>query len=103
VLAAAAEYTFWTDKKPELLVRLVRVEPPERPTAAGWHRAISRGMRSNQEALAAASIGREEAAFVPMLGGGGGAGRINPVYDLMLRLRGRSGEIRAVREAGRSR
>jgi hypothetical protein len=50
-------------------------------------------MRENAEALAATAMSRDLSAFVPIFGGQ--VGRINPLYDLWLRLRGRSGTLDA--------
>ncbi len=95
VVSMAVEMPFWTDKRPELLLRFQTVECGEaaQPSTADWTRAITRSMRENAEALAAAAMSRDLSAFVPIFGGQ--VGRINPLYDLWLRLRGRSGALDA--------
>lgn len=94
--SAALEYVFWGDPKPELLIRLERCEPAEgRRTTAGWHRAMLEAMRRNAAALARLAIARDEGAFVPLVGGD--RARINPLYDLWLRARGKGPTIDARR------
>ncbi len=97
VLGLAIEYAFWQDQRPEVFVRAAMIPQPAAPTTAAWHRAIQAGMQANADALARAVIAREPSAFEALLGAG--AGRINPVYDLWLRLRRRAGPIAARRTA----
>ncbi len=91
ILCAALEYAFWDDPKPEILIRL---EPctTDRPTTTGWLRAMTNAMQRNQEALAHLVIARSPEPFSVLVGGGGE--RINPAYDLWLRLRGRAAGAR---------
>jgi len=91
VVSIACEYTFWYDKRPELLIRALACARPEHPTTAGWTRAITRCMRTNADELARLSIARDGSAFTPLLDRAGAG--VNPVYDLWLRLRGRSSRI----------
>jgi 1-acyl-sn-glycerol-3-phosphate acyltransferase len=102
VVSMAVEMPFWTDKRPELLLRFQVVECGEepRPSTADWTRAITRAMRENAEALATGVMARDPTAFETIFGGA--AGRINPLYDLWLRLRGRSGALDA-RDRGMAR
>lgn len=90
LLAVAIEYAFWLDQRPELLLRAQPVHS-DRTNTAGWHRAIRDAMRINAAALADMAIARDPAAFEALIGGG--APKINPVYDLWLHLRGRRGAI----------
>lgn len=97
IISVAIEYTMWVERRPELLLRLEPVPSDAgggRSTTA-WHRAITRAMRTNQAALTELGAARDATPFQALLGGEGG--RINPVYDLWQRLRGRGGAIRARR------
>jgi hypothetical protein len=98
VACVLIEYAFWQDQRPEVFVRGALVPDPPAAThsTASWHRSIQATMRATAEALASGVISRDPAAFVPLIGAG--AARINPVYDLWLRLRGRSGQIEARRK-----
>jgi 1-acyl-sn-glycerol-3-phosphate acyltransferase len=92
VLVAALEYGFWTDQRPEAFFRVARVAPPADPAdARAWHQAVEAAMNANAAALAAAVQSRDPARFTVVAGGD--AARINPVYDLFLRLTGRRGSI----------
>lgn len=99
VVALGVEYAFWIDQKPEVFLRLARVEPPAppathtagaRPSTADWHRAIEGTMRDNAQALAALVRAREPAAFEPLIAG---AASVHPVMDLWLRATGRGSEL----------
>jgi 1-acyl-sn-glycerol-3-phosphate acyltransferase len=109
VIAVAIEYAFWQDQRPEILITAERVAPALVPAPEGsamqrsshrqamhWHRAMEEAMATAAGRLSRAVIARDPALFCPLLGGA--SGRINPVYDLWLRLRGRHGAI-AAREA----
>jgi 1-acyl-sn-glycerol-3-phosphate acyltransferase len=93
--ALAIEYAFWQDRHPEVLLRYTDITPPETRSTPAWHRALTRAMRANAEALAGRVMARDPGAMVDLLGGNSGS--INPVYDLLLRVRGRSGPIAARR------
>lgn len=95
VLSIAIEYAFWQDQRPEAFVRAALIEEPPACTTAAWHRAIRAGMQANADALARDVIARDPGAFEVLIGAG--APRINPAYDLWLKLRGRSGAIQARR------
>ncbi|MHC5004857.1 MAG: lysophospholipid acyltransferase family protein [Planctomycetota bacterium] len=94
VVSLALEYVFWQDARPEVLVRVQRCRP-ERTSTTGWQRAMQRAMRENAAALAVMAMERDAAAFVTLEGKR--SGRINPIYDLLLKVRGRSGPIAAQR------
>ena len=90
-VAIAVEYAFWVDQKPEVFVRAEPVDCAEGGTIA-WQRRILAAMRANQAALAPLVRARDagvfeplDASFAPKVSG------TNPVYDLWLRLTGRSG------------
>jgi 1-acyl-sn-glycerol-3-phosphate acyltransferase len=91
VVVMAVEYAFWTDGRPEVFLRFAPVPAPAEPSTAAWHRALEGAMAVNGAALAALVIARDASAFEPLLARAGS--RINPAYDLILRLRGRSAEV----------
>ncbi len=99
VIALAVEYAFWQDQRPEVFLAAAQVEPPEgagfRRTTPGWHRALTAALRGVRARLAESVVARNPDAFEALLGGD--AARINPLYDLWLRLRGRGGAIAARR------
>lgn len=95
VLSIAVEYAFWQHKRPEIFVRAQAVTP-DGPSTTDWHRAIQSTMQSNADALAALVSTRDPSPFVSLLGDAAPA--TNPVYDLWLRLRGRSGKLTTGRE-----
>jgi len=94
VLCAAIEYTFWQDQLPHVFVRFEACEA-ERDSTTGWTRAMRDAMQRNQDALAELVIARDPAPFDRIAAGQ--AGRVNPLYDLWLRIRGRGGSIEARR------
>ena len=97
-MALAAEYAFWTDRKPEVFLRATAVEPPaDRGDARAWDAVIERTMDANAAALAALVQSRDPARFT-LLQGGQGA-RTHPVYDLWLRLTGRDPGIETAHRA----
>jgi len=109
VIAIGIEYVFWQDQLPELAIAIDEVcpgggrverdglEPPglERAGLGRWHRAMQSQLQATLDRLAAAVIARDEAAFRPLLTGA--QGKTGFIYDLWLRLRGRSGRIEARR------
>lgn len=94
VVSVAVEYWFGLQKRPEILIRCHPIVC-DRGTTIGWTRALNEGMSANAGALARLVVDRDEGAFETLLGGGNA--RINPLYDLWLRARGRSGAVRATR------
>jgi 1-acyl-sn-glycerol-3-phosphate acyltransferase len=99
VLVLAAEYPMGLDPKPQVMLAIGETQRPERPTLAGWHRAIHRQMRRTTHRLAEAVISRELDRFETMMGGGGSVH--HPVYDLWLRLTGRRVALHDDRAAGK--
>jgi len=97
VTAVAVEYGFWQDARPEIFIGARRVQPeiePEsdvRRAAVAWQRAMQEALSDAAARLARAVIDRREEAFTTLLGGG--ATRVNPVYDLWRRIRGAHGAI----------
>ncbi|MFU8828874.1 MAG: lysophospholipid acyltransferase family protein [Phycisphaerales bacterium] len=94
VLAFGMDYCFWTDRRPELCMRLQRVIPSTRgqnpPSTTDWFRAMTSAMNENQDRLTAMSIQKNPDQWLTLCGIDGQQ-RINPIYDLWLKLRGRSG------------
>jgi hypothetical protein len=97
VLSIAIEYGFWQDQRPEVFIRAAKIDTPKQSTTSAWHRAIQNGMQTNTDELARRVIARHEQAFETLLGNG--TAKINPVYDLWLRLRGRHGAVQMRRSA----
>jgi 1-acyl-sn-glycerol-3-phosphate acyltransferase len=98
LLAVAIEYAFWTDQRPEVFMRAVRVASPAvADDVRAWQEAIESAMNANASALALLVQGRDPAAFEAI--SGGGAGQIHPVYDVFLRLTGRRTSIETAHRA----
>jgi 1-acyl-sn-glycerol-3-phosphate acyltransferase len=90
-VSIAVEYGFWVDQKPEVFVRAEPIECGEGGTIA-WQRRIVAAMRANQSALASLVRARDAGAFEPLAATfAPKVSGTNPVYDLWLRLTGRSG------------
>jgi len=98
-VALSVEYGFWVDQKPEVFVRAEPIDCSEGGTLA-WHKRIVTAMRANQSALAELVRARNTAAFEPFAPSfRPKVSGTNPVYDLWLRLTGRSGgELGEARE-----
>jgi len=80
----AAEYVFWEERLPEILVRFgepTLVQDPHRSRldATGWTKLFEENLTATQAALAIAAQGRRPADFLVMMRGGAGQGG---VYDL---------------------
>lgn len=90
IVSVAVELAFWTDRKPEMLLRFApaTAEPGSTSTTT---RIITSTMQANADALAASVIARDDAGFVALEQSGGG--QTNPLYDLWLRMTGRTGRI----------
>ena len=91
VASISVEYVFWSDAKPECLVQVEHVPVPEHPTTSGWLRAIGDVMQRNSDELARHSIERNSESFRTIIGGK--TSGTHPVYDLWLRIRGKSTAI----------
>lgn len=79
----AAEYVFWEERLPEILIRFGEpVEVQSQPRAAldseAWTKLFEQKLTETQEALAGEAQGRNPAAFDMVLRGGAGQGG---VYD----------------------
>jgi 1-acyl-sn-glycerol-3-phosphate acyltransferase len=87
VLPLALEYTFWTERTPEALVRFgepLRIEDHAGISGKEWQAIIEDAMTRNQDALAAEALTRDPAKFTEILGGTAGVGG---VYDRWRRLK----------------
>ncbi len=86
VVPMAVEYPFWTERFPEAVVAFGRpmriTDHPERD-AKSWTTELEHALEATQDRLAAAAIGRDPGAFVPVVSGRAGVGGI---YDLIRRL-----------------
>ena len=92
VVAMAIEYAFWNDQRPEVFLRAAPIAPPSDSTdARAWHAACEQVMNDNAVELARCVQSRDPAHFDTMTGGG--AARIHPLYDMLLRATGRATSI----------
>ncbi|MEM9082889.1 MAG: lysophospholipid acyltransferase family protein [Planctomycetota bacterium] len=91
VVVLSFEYTFWQDTKPEVFVRGDTCETPEGDSTTAWLRAMTSALQQNQDKLAKAVIARQTDAFEILLGGE--EAKINPFYDLWLKVRGKGGSV----------
>ena len=91
-----AEYVFWEERLPEILVRFgepveARREHASALTAEGWTRQFEQKLQAAQDALSIESQHRDPAAFQTLVSGGAGQGGI---YDwwraVKAKLRGES-------------
>lgn len=93
VLPVALEYAFWTEKRPEALVRLgepLLVTNGRERTPTEWTAEVAGRLETAQDRLADDSILRRSESFDVLLRGGTG---VSFAYDAWRRLRGRvSGE-----------
>lgn len=101
VVALAMDYCFWNDRKPELCMRVSRVEAQarsgDRPSTTDWMRAMTGAMQDNQRLLTERVLRRNPEEWVAVIAGRTHQ-RTNPIYDLWLRARGRSGALRTRRD-----
>jgi 1-acyl-sn-glycerol-3-phosphate acyltransferase len=108
VVAVTMEYGFWLDQRPEVFIRVERVDAPldaplgrGRPSTGRWHRAMQQAMRDSAARLADAVMSRDPARFEVIAGRGvKGGSRVNPIYDLWQRLRGKRAAIASTRVRG---
>lgn len=99
VVSVACELGFWTDQRPEVFVRVAPVEG-DGVTLSGWQRTMQSAMQANADELAKLVMARDPGAFEVIIGGDGVGAAVHPVYDLWLRVTGRSAKIDAVRRGG---
>lgn len=85
VLVLCAEYTFWEQPRPEILLHVSECPRPARESIAAWRRQLTDAMQSCADVLAERVIARDTAAFEHLAYAGGA--QIHPVYDLLLRWR----------------
>ncbi len=85
ILPLAIEYTFWNERKPEVLLRFGSMldAAPSR-SVADWTALLTRELTRAMDALAADSMARDPKLFVRLLRGTAGVGG---VYDLSRRAR----------------
>ncbi len=96
VASIAVELPFWLDSRPEALMRMTWVDPPDDPdSTTGWHRAITATMTENQKRLAEFAIARDPTPFSVLLSKG--TSGPNPVYAWWLRLTGRQADLESAR------
>lgn len=88
-LSVCIEYAFWIDQHPEVFIHVRRIHADGDSTPA-WQRAIVRDMGEARGELASLVIARNPDAFEVILGG---PATTSPLYDLYLRMRGRSNQI----------
>lgn len=99
VISVAIELVFWTDQRPEVMLRAASVPAPAQPEdAREWQRALDEAMNANAEALARRVRARDPRGFETVLGGG--EARIHPLYDAFLRLTGRRTAIETAHRGG---
>jgi len=96
VLAAAVEYPFWSDRRPEVLIRVRRVANPTHDSARTWLDAMSETMEDNRKCLAELSVARSAEPFETLIDGAAPSGP----YALWLRLAGRGARVDASRRDG---
>jgi len=85
IVPLAVEYPFWSERLPEALVAFgppLRIGDAPGRTAAAWLPVLEAGLAATQEALAAAAIRRDPAAFTVLAAGDVGVGW---VYDCLRR------------------
>jgi 1-acyl-sn-glycerol-3-phosphate acyltransferase len=101
VVALAMDYCFWNDRKPELCMRVIPVHASARSdgplSTTDWVRAMTSTMRENQNELTKLTIRRDPQDWLQVIAPRQHQ-KTNPVYDLWLRLRGRSGQLRTHRD-----
>jgi hypothetical protein len=87
VLPVALEYTFWTERTPEALVRIAEplriAEYPDR-NGKQWTELIESALTRNLDALSAEAMRRDPTAFTELLTGKTGVGGM---YDAWRRLK----------------
>jgi len=88
-LAVCMEYAFWIDQNPEVFIHIRRINADGDSTPS-WQRAIVRDMGEARGELASLVIARNPEMFDVIHGG---PPSTNPLYDLYLRMRGRSNQI----------
>ena len=87
VLPIALEYTFWTERTPEALVRIgepLRIAEHPGLDGKAWAARIEAALTANLDALNAEAMKRDPAAFTELLSGRTGVGG---VYDVWRRLK----------------
>ena len=89
VVPLALEYTFWTERTPEALVRFgepLRIADHPLTKGKAWTRLVEAALTRNLDALNAETASRDAGKFTTLLEGRSGVGG---VYDLWRRLKAR--------------
>jgi len=87
VVPLAAEYPFWNERCPEILTAFgpaLRVADVPGRSADDWTALLAARLEATQDRLAAATLGRDPAAFTTLLSGRVGVG---PAYDTIRRVK----------------
>lgn len=87
ILPIALEYTFWTERTPEALVRIgdpLLIEEHPRLSGKEWTALIEESLTRTLDALNAEAMRRDPAAFTELLAGKTGVGG---VYDFWRRIK----------------
>jgi len=67
-IGVAVEYCFWLGRRPELLIRVLPVESPAKPSTPRWHAAMTEAMSRCASELAKSAMAREAAGFETLIG-----------------------------------
>jgi 1-acyl-sn-glycerol-3-phosphate acyltransferase len=100
ILPLAVEYTFWTERTPEALLRFgTSIDVTEAPGRSGrdWTARIEEALTDALDGLSAEAMSRDPERFTTLVGGKAGVGG---VYDLWRRLKAAATGRRFVAEHG---
>lgn len=88
----AIEYGYWTESKPEALVRFGTPLPAmgRGHSVAEWNDLLACRLGAEMDGLAASAAARDPARFRSLLGGGGGGGGTSAFYDSWRWLRAKA-------------
>lgn len=101
ILPVALEYTFWSERLPEALVRFgepIPVADGTTRSAEDWTARIEEALTHAQDHLARDAMSRDPGAFETILSGLHGGGGTTWIYDLWRGLRARLGGRRHSRD-----
>ena len=85
LIPAAAEYVFWEERTPEVLLRFgIPLHSSSARSADDWNENLQSALAATQDALAAEVISRDPLAFTNLLRGAAGVGGF---YETWRRLR----------------
>ena len=86
VVCVAFEYTFWTERTPEALLRIaepIRIDPNSKFTGKEWTAKLEAILTANLDVLNLEAMSRDPSMFAAILGGKTGVGG---GYDLIRRI-----------------